>query len=597
MFKNMTVGKKIFLGFSTILILLIVVGSTAYYGLYMASRGFSDYREMARDANLAGLLQANMLMVRMNVKDFLITGSDKGLQAYNDYWQKMQGFQAEAQKKIRDPKRAAEIDEIETFLGNYGSAFAKVVKDRKHSSKDVNEVLNVKGPLMEHTLTDIMDSAHGDNDETASYYSGLAMKHLILARLYMFKFLDTNAQKNVDRVHQEFSEMQDNLDILDKELQNPDRRKMLATVIEAKKTYTETFDDLVVSTFEYNEIIKSTLERIGPEIARNVEDVKLNIQKEQDELGPRLTASNSRSIMIISIIGFAAVVIGGFLALVITRGIVGPLKRVIKGLNAGADQVASASGQVSSSSQQLAEGSSEQASALEETSSSLEEMSSMTKQNAGNANQADSLTKESNHVIGRANDSMGELTHSMEEIFKASEETSKIIKTIDEIAFQTNLLALNAAVEAARAGEAGAGFAVVADEVRNLAIRAADAAKNTANLIEGTVKKVGEGGELVNTTNKAFAEVAESSFKVGELVGEIAAASNEQAEGIEQLNRAMMEMDKVVQQNAANAEESASASEEMNAQAEQMKEYVYQLVAIVDGSGKKSARTLVSSDG
>ncbi len=134
----------------------------------------------------------------------------------------------------------------------------------------------------------------------------------------------------------------------------------------------------------------------------------------------------------------------------------------------------------------------------------------MTKQNADNANQADGLMKEANQVVVQANESMGELTTSMEEISKASEETSMIIKTIDEIAFQTNLLALNAAVEAARAGEAGAGFAVVADEVRNLALRASDAAKNTANLIEGTVKKVSDGSELVTRTNEAFTKVAES---------------------------------------------------------------------------------------
>lgn len=167
---------------------------------------------------------------------------------------------------------------------------------------------------------------------------------------------------------------------------------------------------------------------------------------------------------------------------------------------------------------------------------------------------------EANQVVGEANESMNALTGSMEEIFKASEEASKIIKTIDEIAFQTNLLALNAAVEAARAGGAGAGFAVVADEVRNLAMRVADAAKNTATMIEETVKKVEGGSEFVTQTNAAFGKVADSAANVGELVAEIAAASKEQAQGIDQVNHAVAEMDKVVQQNAARTEEFSSAS-------------------------------------
>ena len=163
----------------------------------------------------------------------------------------------------------------------------------------------------------------------------------------------------------------------------------------------------------------------------------------------------------------------------------------------------------------------------------------------------------------------------------ASEETAKIIKTIDEIAFQTNLLALNAAVEAARAGEAGAGFAVVADEVRNLAMRAAEAAKNTANLIEGTVNKVKEGSDLVGLTAEAFSQVAASSTKMKELVGEISAASGEQSQGVDQINKAINEMNQVTQQVAANAEESASASEELNAQAEQMKGHVEDLSSVI----------------
>ena len=275
---------------------------------------------------------------------------------------------------------------------------------------------------------------------------------------------------------------------------------------------------------------------------------------------------------------------GLLLSYFMARSISRPINSAIEGLTEGAEQVASASAQVSSASQTLAEGASEQAAGIEETSSSIEEMASMTRKNADNANQANLLMVETAKVVEEANRSMVELTESMREISQASEETAKIIKTIDEIAFQTNLLALNAAVEAARAGEAGAGFAVVADEVRNLAMRAADAAKNTANLIEGTVKKIRNGSEVVSKTNEAFVRVATGARKVSELVGEIAAASSEQAQGVEQINKAVAEMDKVVQKNAASAEESASAAEEMNAQAEAMKGFVAELVALVGGS-------------
>nr|MDA3834342.1 methyl-accepting chemotaxis protein [Spirochaetales bacterium] len=309
----------------------------------------------------------------------------------------------------------------------------------------------------------------------------------------------------------------------------------------------------------------------------------LMVRESLEEMYKDLGKLRNKNI-IIGLSGSLIVILTFFL--LISRVVIRPIKRVATILHDLVGQVSSASGQVSSSSQSLAEGASEQAAAIEETSSSLEEMSSMTKQNADNAGQADSLMKETSHVVSDANSSMTELTTSMKEISIASDETQKVIKTIDEIAFQTNLLALNAAVEAARAGEAGAGFAVVAEEVRNLALRSADAAKNTADMIEGTVKKIKNGSELVTRTNDAFTKVAESSSKVGELVAEISAASNEQAQGIEQTNTAVAEMDKVVQQNAANAEESASASEELNAQAEQMMGVVGELSALVGGSGK-----------
>jgi len=303
----------------------------------------------------------------------------------------------------------------------------------------------------------------------------------------------------------------------------------------------------------------------------------------QENVVASLNRSSKVTMQIVTGVGGMIMVITFFMAVMITRSITKPINQVVEGLSDSAEQVASASGQVASSSQSLAEGASEQAAGIEETTASIEEMSSMTKHNADNADLANTMMIETSRVVDQANRSMSELTRSMMEISTASEETAKIIKTIDEIAFQTNLLALNAAVEAARAGEAGAGFATVADEVRNLALRAADAAKNTSDLIEGTVNKIKNGSEIVGKTNEAFAKVAAGAKKMGDILGEINSASYEQAQGIEQVNKAITEMEKVVQKNAANAEESASASEEMNAQAETLKGFVGQLASLVGG--------------
>lgn len=314
-----------------------------------------------------------------------------------------------------------------------------------------------------------------------------------------------------------------------------------------------------------------------------MKEVETRLAADLNAMADSHIQSDRQSLFSTSVSALIVIVLTMLMAAYLSSLIVGSLTRISDDLTGGAEEVTSAAGHVFSVSQSLADGASNQAATIEQTSASMIEISAMTKQNAENVGQTDRLISDARKVIDAANDSMGLLIKSMGEIAQASEETSHIIKTIDEIAFQTNLLALNAAVEAARAGEAGAGFAVVADEVRNLAMRAAGAAQNIAELIEGTVQKVQAGSSLVAVTSQSFREAADSTAKISMLMSEIAVASREQATGIEQVNLGVAELDTTTQQNAAIAEETASASEELHAQAGQMKETVRTLNLLVRG--------------
>ncbi|HOI54907.1 MAG TPA: methyl-accepting chemotaxis protein [Phycisphaerae bacterium] len=289
--------------------------------------------------------------------------------------------------------------------------------------------------------------------------------------------------------------------------------------------------------------------------------------------------------ILLGAITLAAVGLSCVLWAIVAGRLAGRINRIVATLTSGAEQTAAAAGQVSASSQSLAEGSSEQAASLEETSSSIEEMSSMTKQNAGNAKEASALSTQTLEASERGTEAVQRMSEAIGKIKTSSDETARIIKVIDEIAFQTNLLALNAAVEAARAGEAGKGFAVVAEEVRNLAQRSAEAAKNTQQLIDESQKNAADGVKVTEDVTSVLCEIAGGAQKVADLLGEVAAASDEQARGIGEINAAVGQMDQVTQQVAANAEESAAASEELSAQAEQLNQIVGELAEIVGGAG------------
>ncbi len=598
--NNLTIGKKVALGFGLILALLSVVGLLSFSGV----KGIVYNAGQVINGNkLDGMLaqkEVDHLKWVNNVNALLTDDSVTELNVQTDHKQcgfgkwlygeermaaeKLVPGLAPMLKSIEDPHHRLHVSaiDIEKHFNQADVHLPALLLQRqidhlKWAAKIRDAFLNNDKRLnvqTDHTLcalgkwlrTDEAKQAYqsGDQRFKAEWDDMIAHHRELHKSAITIQELLQHSPADAKRVFDDTTALLLEKTIDHLESLREEANHELAGMLKAKEIFAS---QTVPALHE----VQNTLKEIRQEARENIMT---------DEAMLSAAKGTKRNVTIVSVV---AIISGILVAFFIAKGIVTILTRISMQMEEGADQVASASNQVSSASQSLAEGASEQAASIEETSSALEEMASMTRQNADNANQANTLMKEANKVVEEADKSMQNLTDSMGQIAAASEETSKIIKTIDEIAFQTNLLALNAAVEAARAGEAGAGFAVVADEVRNLAMRAADAARNTSELIESTVKKVEDGSALVGETNTAFSRVADDVGKVGNLVSEISAASNEQSQGISQINRAVTEMDKVTQQNAANAEESASASEEMNAQATQMKSNVDHLMILVGG--------------
>lgn len=653
MLKKMSLGMKIGISFAATLTLLTIVAISSFYGTNRAEDMFTSYRNLARDSNLAATLQSEMLMVRMNVKDFIITGSDKDVQQYQDYLAKLKHQLDLATKEIQSPKRAQKVASIAASVKTYEEGFSAIRAIKQVRDTLIYKHLGPDGRIMANTLSEITIAAHSDHDADTVFNAGLIREHVLLARIFALKFLDSNKQTHVDQFNNEIgNKIEQLIATLNSHLQTAQQRELFQQFLDARGRYIKNFTGVSEKIFERNAIITGTLDRLGPEIAAAAEFVKSSVRSEQDTLGPLVTKNNQTTLTTIIGITIAAIILGIIIAVAMTRSIIIPMRRTVEMLqnlenghlnerlnldradeigimaqsmdrfadslqlevldslqklangdltfdikprNAtdtlrggiktlaadlneimsqiliAGDEIASASDQVADSSQSLSQGATEQAASMEEISASLHQTSAQTTQNAKNAVEANKLSIQNKKDAELGSAQMNNMVSAMDEISSASLDISRIIKTIDEIAFQTNLLALNAAVEAARAGQHGKGFAVVAEEVRNLAARSAKAAAETAELIEGSVEKTRVGSNIAQTTATALEEIVSGVGKVTDLVSEISASCNEQAQGIAETNQGIAQIDSVTQQNTASSEETAASAEEMSSQSAQLR--------------------------
>ena len=572
MFVQLNLGKKIGSGFGICLVLLLVASSVAYFGLKKADSGFVTYRTLARESNLTGRLQANLLAMRMDVKNYLISNEQQFLDSYDKRHTLLNSLLSDAKQSVTDPTRLSHIRKTEQQLQAYEEYFSEVVKYYEQRNTLVKERLDVNGLNMRKAVTNIIVSAFEDNDAVASFYASQVQESLLLGRLYSNKYLKTNSESDY-----EFASdfLNTNLKVaassLDEQLQNPARRELFANFQEAAKIYTETFESLNTIIVKRNEIINNQLDVVGPEMATTLEDIKLSLLSEQDTLGPNQQASNRTSVTIVAVVTIIALIAGVFISVIITRLILTPVCRAVKlaedlehgrfdtkiethnndeigmlmkSLMKMADSIAGVINNIEGASNQISESADKVAVATEQTSqgadeqllaigkvvdamglmaSSVENVAESANEAADSANEADKQSEHGYTVIKQAIERIEALAQAMNNsvdeintLKTQSQNIGSILDVIHNIADQTNLLALNAAIEAARAGEQGRGFSVVADEVRTLAKKTQDSIAQIEVLIN----------ELQNGTEQAVVSISQGQSQVSETVASAVSAGD-----------------------------------------------------------------------